>query len=343
MKRTLSFLLAAVLVLTVTLTASAEKKQDTAANSATEGKYAGILASDKTAIDFLEGYWTNGRGDYILAVRGESALINWQMSLPYPECSIYVLENGKLVGRSLSEKSEIVESGVITIDIVDDDTVSVKSLITGECSEFTRDSFEIDGSNITDAYVFRTMARALAFMDGEWRSEDLDYIYASLEKGAFLTSLPIPENERIDFCDYELCSVKTDDKGRNSFTPLYSFAITGRNGMEVVKLDDGTSYSFRRVSEMYEFLAGEWREEEGDEFFIFDISENGDVSMRTGFDVGQHYSYVFANNRVYAEDNSEGAEEYSELFRYDIIDEDKIEFTVCTDERTYILVRRDAE
>lgn len=322
--------------------------------------YEKILESDETAIDFLEGYWTNGRSDYLFASRGEGTLINWQTNLPYTSENIYVLENGVFRGKSLNEKSEIVQTDIFSIAILDDDTIKVKSFLSGDETEFTRDSFVVDTANLDDAYVFRTIDRAVTYLQGDWMSENLDYIYLDMDETGslqFNTNLPYPSGDSLDFCDGKMCAVSQDETGKKSFEPAFDFNIIDRDTMLVKCFGTSLSSKFVRTdaevdpdnlkngyvfscnSRAYAFLEGNWSDSQNGHYFNLE-NDNGNVSWRTDFPLSKHYSYVFAGGGLVGIDfDEEGNRDITKLYRFNILSKDKIEIEILSNKTKYVLFR----
>lgn len=347
MKKILSFFLA-VLILAVSGVAFASTD------------YAGVLSSDETAIDFLEGYWTNGRSDYIFAARGEGSLISWMTNLPYTSEHIYVLEDGILKGKSLNEKSEIVETGLLSISITDENTIRVKSLISGDETKFTRDSFVVDTENLDPSYVFRTMDRAAVFLSGDWMTENLDYFFFTTDETGMpqlVTNLPCTAGDSVDFCDGKLCAITVDEKGKKAFDPAYGFTILDRDTILVECFTDGLSYRFIRTdaavdpenldseyvfscdSRAYAFLEGEWADTADEHHFGLE-NDNGNVSWKTDFPLDEHYSYVFAGGSLIGIDFDENGDRIlTRLFSFRVISKDKLEIRTLSDNSVYYLNR----
>ena len=225
MKKTASFLLLFILFSLQLTAAFAEKNtgtvnfteenfmtesissgvKDASSFSETAAVYDDILESDETAAEYLCGYWTDGCSNYIYAEQGSGILLNWLTNLPYPDCTVYMLENGVFRGKTVNEKSEIVSYDIFSIEIIDEDSIKVYSFYTEEETVFERDSFTYDAGNLNDDYVFRTMARAESFLEGEWMTADLDwFVVSSDENGAMQlnTDLACPD---MDFDTIDCC------------------------------------------------------------------------------------------------------------------------------------------
>lgn len=322
--------------------------------------YEKVLESDETAIDFLEGYWTNGRTDYIFASRGEGTLINWQTNLPYTSENIYVLENGVFRGKSLNEKSEIVVTDIFSIEILDDDTIKVKSFISGDETEFTRDSFIVDTANLDNSYVFRTADRAVTYLQGEWMTDHIDFMNLSVdENGAlqFSTNLSYPSDITMDFCDGKMCAVTQNEVGKKDFSPVFGFNIIDKDTMMVKCFANGLYYKFFRIdaeidpdnietdyvffcdSRAYAFLEGEWKEKVGDHYFVLE-NDNGNISWKTDLPLEKHYSYSFAGGGLVGVDYDEaGNRELTDIYKFNILSRDKLEVTVEPEGVKYYLMR----
>ena len=349
MKKTISVLLSVFLIASLWIPVYAENEFD------------GILTSDLTAIDYLEGYWTNRRSDYIYASRGDSELINWQTNLPYPVCSIYVLENGVFKGKSLNTNSEIEEYEIFSIRIIDDDSIEVKSFISGEESVFTRDSFTVDPENLSDSYVFRTMERAVSFLNGEWMTGRLDYLDVSVDVDGnigFHTNLPCENGDTMDFCDGEMCSISFAENGKKSFEKAYGFHIVDKDTVSVRCYSDGKDYLFYRTSaevdpdnlnsdyvffcssRAYAFLEGNWKEKDGENYFTLE-NDNGNITWKTSIPLEKHYYYLFANGGLLGVDYDEdGNRSTKALYTLRVISRDEMTIFVISEKQTYRFERQ---
>lgn len=325
-----------------------------------DSDYDKVLESDETAIDFLEGYWTNGKSDYIFASRGSGSLINWQTNLPYTSDNIYVLENGIFRGKSLNEKSEIVATDIFRIEILNDETIRVKSFISGDETEFKRDSFVVDTANLDDSYVFRTADRAVTYLQGEWMTDHVDFMDLTVdENGAlqFSTNLPYPSDIEMDFCDGKMCAVTRSETGKKDFSPIFDFSIIDRNTMMVKCFENGLFYRFSRTdtevdpdnidtgyvffcdSRAYAFLEGEWKDDLSGHYFILE-NDSGNISWKTDLPLEKHYSYSFAGGGLFGADPDEdGNRNLSEIYKFNIISRDLLEVTVVSDGLKYCLKR----
>ena len=338
--------------------ASAEEPAEEKSADPDETDYSGVLASDESAVDFLEGYWTNGRSDYIYAGRGDE-LISWQTNLPYPASSLYVLEDGILKGKLLDSKSQVVSYDIFSLEIVDRDTLKVKSFYAEEETLFKRDSFSVDSANLSSEYVFWTMERAAVYLEGEWMSPDLDYfIMTNGDTLSFSTNLPCPDGTEMGFCDLEMCAITADANGKKSFEKAYGFEIIGKDTMKVHCYGNGQDYEFSRISadmdpdnldpgyvfycdrRAYSFLMGNWSEKTGEHYFNI-METDGNISWKTSLPLEKHYSYRFAHGGLMGVDYDENDDlTYTELYQFDIVSRDEIKITVAADGETYTLCRK---
>lgn len=321
---------------------------------------ASILASDATAIDFLEGYWTNGRTDFLYAERGEGILIQWQTNLPYPACNRYILENGVLKGKLLNEQGSVDDYEILRMEILDENTLRVYSFYTGEETDFIRDSLSVDPSNISDTYVFWSMDRAAVFLEGEWMTSALDYFVVtnSAETGTQLnTDLPCPTGTGMGFCDLKLCAYTMDSNGKKTFEPAYGFHIYGKDTMTVHCFANETDYEFVRISgeidrenldpayvffcdaRAHAFLKGQWKEKDGENTFTL-IETNDNIGWRTSLPLEKHEDYMFAQTGLLGlDEDTEGGLTVTKLYEFDILSGDEITVHVLSDDSIHTLTR----
>ena len=328
-------------------------------------EFEGILASDATASEFLHGYWTNGRSDYIYVEDGDGILLDWTISLPYPVCNIYVLEDGVLRGKTLTETSEVETRDILSIKIKDEDTIDVYSFYTDEETEFKRDSLVYDPENLSNSYVFRTKDRGFAFLTGEWMTADMDwFIIAADEYGnmSLNTSLPCPEGEGMDFCDKRLCASTQDpETGKKTFTEAYGFNIVDKNNISVKCYENGERYVFQRISgeidsdnldteyvffcdsRAYSYLEGGWKESEGDKYYLVQ-NDSGNVTWRTNLPLEKHSGYTYAQGALNGID-TDGEENtvLTPIYEFEIISRDELKVHVISDGSDHVLVRQQAE
>jgi len=337
---------------------------DSAANPGTEDPeeaedpFTGILDSDETAKEFLKGYWTNGRTDYIYAAVGDSPLIQWQTNLPYPACHIYVLEDGILVGKSLNDQSGIDEYNIFRIEIVDGNTLNVYSYYRDEETTFVRDSVTVDPSNLRDEYVFWSMDRAAQYLEGEWMTSDLNYFIFDNSDGPYLnTDLPCPSGTGMGFCDQNLCAYTMDNMGKMTFEPAYRFHILGKDTMNVHCYANEKDYQFIRTTgeidpenldteyvffcdaRANQFLLGKWEEKDGYNTFTM-LETDGYYGWKTTLPMSDHDNYMFAQKGLFGLDEDEdGNLVATKLFEFDILSRNEITVHVLADDSVHTLIR----
>ena len=325
-------------------------------NTAAKETEYGIFHSDATAIDFLEGYWTNGRGDYISAGRGNSPLIVWGTNIRVPQAEIFVLTDGVLRGGTNGGESK----DIFAFEYIDDNTVSVTDIVHGEQSRFIRDSLETDVTRTDNEYVFWSMNRAYAFLRGMWMDESGSFFTLSAnDAGAVLwnSDLEFPECDLIDFCEGDLCAVSYDPNGKKSFTPVYRFDIADESNLTVTRLASGETAHFQRLSREYDgalldsmyifsnpqrafvFLEGTWKSVDGDYFTV--SIENGNVVWNTSLELPKYPSYTFAEGGlVGVETPEDGTKSTTFIYTFSISSEDELELSVPDSDIVYTLIRQ---
>lgn len=315
-----------------------------------------IFYSDATAIDFLEGCWTNGRGEYMIAGRGGGPLIVWDTNLPIVTCDLYVLERGVLKGGSAD--GEVRE--LLRFEKVDEDSIRVESLLTGESSLFLRDSLQVDGQRLDNEYVFWSMARAAQYLRGMWMDEDGGYFVLEVgEDGAvsWNSDLEMPPCDYIDFYDGALCAVTRAGSGGKTVTPAYTFDILGPDLVTATSAADGSVRRFERLSRELEpellnsryvfanpqrafvFLEGLWKDGGGNFFSV--ENSGGNIRWNTNLSIPRHASYTFAGGALVGVDSEEdGSRVQTEIFCFTILSQDRVEIRVPGTDNVYTLERQ---
>lgn len=318
-----------------------------------------LFHSDATAIDFLEGYWTNGRGEFITASRGDDFLIVWETNLPIEQCEIYVLSDAVLKGGRY-RGGALEELALLRFEKLSEDSLRVESLADGRASVFLRDSFEPDEARRDDSYVFWSMRRAARFLSGMWMASDGSYFTVTeTANGAaqWNYNLPIPDCDYIDFCDGALCAVTRDPSGVRSFTPLYTFSILGEDSLDALCHLTGQTLRFERLSRdidllllesrylfsaperAFAFLEGMWLDGKGNYFSVENI--NGYLRWHSNLSVPYHSSYSFSGGSMVGVDTAEDGTEISEpIYDFTVISADKLEMRLSGTNTVYTLTRR---
>lgn len=319
---------------------------------------ANIFISDLTAIDFLEGTWTNNRAQYIVASRGETMLITWNTNIPLPQSEIYVLRNGVLVGAN----ADGAETELLYFEYVDGDSITVHDLVNGQETLFVRDSLEVDETRLDNEYVFWSMDRASKYLSGMWMNDDGSYFtFIVDEAGAvsFNTDLPCPECDYIEFYDGDLCGFIAEADGTVVGAPIFTFDIISEDEVNVLCVSDESESVFRRLSRdldaellnseyvfannqrAFTFLDGRWQED-GWHYFRVGITDGG-VTWSTNLPLDDTYqSYGFADGCLVGTVTDENGEtEDINIYSFRIISENELEVTVCDTDETYILIREE--
>lgn len=331
-------------------------EQPAVPTEAVEGE--SIFTSDVTAIDFLEGTWTNNRAQYIAAQRGDTMLIVWGTNIPLPQCEIYVLKNGVLVGGDSAGN----EQELLRFEYVDGDSITVHDLVNGEETLFVRDSFEVDADNLDNDYVFWNMTRASTYLSGMWMNDDGNYfIYMVDDNGAmtFNSDLPCPECDYIDFYDGKLCGFTTLADGSIAVATVFTFDIVSADEVRVLcaaddseslftrhsrELDEellNSEYIFANSQRAFAFLDGRWSDDEGHYFLV--QSGNGGITWNTNLPLDDSCdSYGFMNGGLYGTSLDENGETTDvEIYAFRVISENELEITVSDDGDTFTLTREE--
>lgn len=356
-KKKLSLILTAV-VLCALLCACGNVAETAEEESADKAPGESIFLSDLTAIDFLEGTWTNNRAQYITASRGDGMLITWNTNIPLPQSEIYVLRSGVLVGAN----ADGAETELLYFEYVDGDSVTVHDLINGQENLFVRDSLEIDETRLDNEYVFWTMNRASVYLSGMWMNDDGNYFtfFVDEEGGvSFNTDLLCPECDYIEFYDGDLCGFVAEDDGTVVGAPIFTFDIISADEVSVLCLSDESESVFRRLSReldaellnseyvfannqrAFTFLNGRWQED-GWHYFRVGITDGG-VTWSTNLPLDDTYkSYGFSDGCLVGmviDENGESEE--IDIYSFRIISENELEVTVCDTDESYILIRKE--
>lgn len=345
-----------LVLLALVLCACGKSEQPVAPTETSEGD--GIFNSDLTAIDFLEGVWTNNRAQYITASRGDTMLIVWGTNIALPQCDIYVLKNGVLVGGD----SEGNEQELLLFEYVDGDSITVHDLINGQESLFVRDSLEVDETRLDNDYVFWTMNRASVYLSGMWMNEAGNYFTLFLDENAsvnFNSDLPCPECDYIDFYEGDLCGFAAGVDGSVTITPIFTFDIISEDEVSVLCAVDGSESVFTRLSReldeellnseyifannqrAFTFLNGRWSDEVGYYFLV--ENGNGGITWNTNLPLDDSFlSYGFMYGGLYGSSVDENGENVDvEIYAFRVISEAELEVTVCETGESYTLVREE--
>lgn len=352
-KSLLPFLLAFFML---TLCACASTEEAPAPTEAVEGE--GIFTSDLTAIDFLEGTWTNNHAQYITAQRGDSMLIVWGTNIPLPQHDIYVLKNGVLVGGGTDGE----EQELLLFEYVDGDSLTVHDLVNGEETLFIRDSLEVDETNLDNDYVFWTMNRACVYLSGMWMNDDGNYFTLSMDADgsvSFNSDLPCPDCDYIDFYEGKLCGFTDLSDGTVYVVPVFTFDIISEDEVSVLcAVDDSESvftrlsheldaellnseYIFANNQRAFAFLDGRWSDDDGHYFRV--QNSNGGITWNTNLDLDDSYdSYGFMNGGLYGTAVDEDGETNDvEIYAFRVISENELEITVSESGDSFTLTREE--
>ncbi len=320
----------------------------------------GVFHSDLTSIDFLEGTWTNDRGQYITASRGNGVLIVWGTNIPLPACDLYVMRDGVLIGGYDGGQ----ECEVLLFEYVDEDTITVHELLRGTESLFVRDTLEVDEENLDNTYVFWRMDRAFAYLRGIWMNDAGNYFaFVGADAGSadFSSDLPSAACDYIDFYEGVLCGFMNEAEDESSRVELFSFDIVGEDEMVITCLSDGEASSFTRLSReldevllnsryvfanntrAFVFLNGRWADDTGN-FFRVELSEDS-LTWNTNLPLDDSYaSYDFVRGSLVGSDEDEnGKSREIEIYVFRVLSDNELEITIVENGEKYILVRDETE
>lgn len=314
-----------------------------------------VFRSDLTAIDYLEGTWTNNRGQYITAKRGDGVLIVWETNIPVPTCELHVLTDGVLRGGNADGE----QTDLLSFERIDDDSITVHDLVNNAESTFIRDSLEVDASRLDNEYVFWSMNRACVYLAGMWMNENGNYFVLTVDNGAvsFNSDLPCADCDYIDFYEGDLCGFTDNGDGTADYESLFTFDIISEDEVKVYchadhsetvfdrlshELDEellNSEYIFANSQRAIAFLNGEWRTEGKWKFFR--VEQTGEWNTNLPLDESCT-AYGFADGGLFGTTEDENGEEINvEIYKFKIISEDEIELTVCESGDTYAFFRED--
>ncbi len=324
-----------------------------------ESSQSDIFYSDQTAISFLEGYWTNGLAEYIIASPGDGGLIRWETNIPLPSCELYVLKEGVLTGGS-SSSSSVEELRLLRFEKLDENSISIENLNSGESSTFIRDSLEPDPERLDNDYVFWTMNRASVYLQGMWMDENGSYFVLSVdENGAVFwnSDLSVPDCDYIDFYDGQLCAVTLDDQGGRTFVPALTFDIQDKNSVLVLCHSTGLSSCFQRLSSeldsqlldsryifanpqrAFVFLEGLWLDGKGNYFSV--ENKGGNLRWNTNLSLPAYQSYTFAQgSMVGVNTDAQGQEKIEPIYDFTVISQDELEISISGTDDVYLMQRQ---
>ena len=319
-----------------------------------------IFYSDQTAIAFLDGYWTNALGEYLAAAPGDGGLIRWETNIPLPSCELYVLKEGVLTGGSTGSDGSVEQLQLLRFKKLDEDSISVENLSSGEKSTFIRDSLEPDPKRLDNDYVFWTMNRAAAYLQGMWMDENGSYFVLSVDENGAVSwnsDLSVPDCDYIDFYDGQLCAVTLDDQGGRTFVPALTFDIQDKNSVRVLCHSTGLSSTFQRLSReldsqlldsryifanpqrAFVFLEGLWLDGKGNYFSV--ENKGGNVRWNTNLSLPNYQSYTFAQGSMVGVNLGEdGQEETQPIYNFKVISQDELEISISGTENVYLMQRQ---
>ena len=319
-----------------------------------------IFYSDATALSFLQGYWTNGLGEYLAAAPGDGGLIRWETNISLPSCELYVLKEGVLTGGSTGTDGSVEQQQLLRFEKLDEDSISVENLSSGEKSTFIRDSLEPDPERLDNDYVFWTMNRAAAYLQGMWMDENGSYFVLSVDENGAVSwnsDLDIPDCDYIDFYDGRLCAVSLDSQGGRTFVPALTFDIQDKDSVLVLCHSTGLSSTFQRLSReldsqlldsryifanpqrAFVFLEGLWLDGKGNYFSV--ENKGGNVRWNTNLSLPNYQSYTFAQGSMVGVNLGEdGQEETQPIYNFKVISQDELEISISGTENVYLMQRQ---
>ena len=319
-----------------------------------------IFYSDQTAIAFLDGYWTNGLGEYLTAAPGDGGLIRWETNIPLPSCELYILKEGVLTGGSSSSQGGVEQQQLLRFEKLDENSISIENLNSGESSTFIRDSLEPDPERLDNDYVFWTMNRASVYLQGMWMDENGSYFVLSVDENGAVSwnsDLDIPDCDYIDFYDGQLCAVTLDDQGGRTFVPALTFDIQDKNSVLVLCHSTGLSSCFQRLSSeldsqlldsryifanpqrAFVFLEGLWLDGKGNYFSV--ENKGGNVRWNTNLSLPNYQSYTFAQgSMVGVNTDAQGQEKIEPIYDFTVISQDELEISISGTDDVYLMQRQ---
>lgn len=325
-----------------------------------DGSQSDIFYSDQTAISFLEGYWTNGLAEYIIASPGDGGLIRWETNIPLPACELYILKEGVLTGGSSSSQGGVEQQQLLRFEKLDENSIIVEDLLSGKKSTFIRDSLEPDPERLDNDYVFWTMNRASVYLQGMWMDENGSYFVLSVDENGAVSwnsDLSVPDCDYIDFYDGQLCAVTLDDQGGRTFVPALTFDIQDKNSVLVLCHSTGLSSCFQRLSSeldsqlldsryifanpqrAFVFLEGLWLDGKGNYFSV--ENKGGNLRWNTNLSLPAYQSYTFAQgSMVGVNTDAQGQEKIEPIYDFTVISQDELEISISGTDDVYLMQRQ---
>ena len=320
-----------------------------------------IFYSDQTAIAFLDGYWTNGLGEYLTAAPGDGGLIRWETNIPLPSCELYVLKEGVLTGGSSSSQGGVEQQQLLRFEKLDEDSIIVEDLLSGKKSTCIRDSLEPDPERLDNDYVFWTMNRASVYLQGMWMDENGSYFVLSVDENGAVSwnsDLSVPDCDYIDFYDGQLCAVTLDDQGGRTFVPALTFDIQDKNSVLVLCHSTGPSSCFQRLSSeldsqlldsryifanpqrAYVFLEGLWLDGNGNYFSV--ENKGGNIRWNTNLPLPSYDSYTFADGCMVGVNTAQdGSQDIQPIYDFTVLSQDELEIAISSTDNMYRMTRQD--
>lgn len=305
-----------------------------------------MFRSDATAIDFLEGKWTNKYGNYIAAMRSNNKLIAWDTDLEVPLYKLYMLINGVLRGSAADGST----ADVLSFQRVDDDTIIITQLYNGQSDTYMRYKDKVDTDRLDNDYVFWSMRNAAPYLTGMWLDEEGCYLIFGVSNGnvSLSSNLVMPDCDYIDFYDLKLCGyVAAEKDGEQSLErkEIFSFDILAQDKMRLTALADGSVHELERFSRelsvdmldsqyvfannqrAFAFLEGRWSSVGSWQLTV--ENQNGSISWNTTLPLDKSYdSYTFEDGAMVGVRLLENGEELREhVYDFHIISNDEIEIT----------------
>lgn len=311
-----------------------------------EEKTYGVFKSNLTAVNYITGFWTDNRMSYLYA-QPETGTVNIRYAFSFPNIEnteVYYIEDGILYSAKTKEDGTLTKEPLMQLEYIDDNSFKVKSSIDGYETVLTRDSLQPDTSRTDDEYVFRTMAHATSFLNGNWMDCDDNYITLVVKNSddtSWGTSLKLPEKYTgIDFYDNKLAVINKNEDGSTDIKPVLEITIKDKNHIHVKNLFDEYSGDMIRVSApegeipvaekafynltlSLSYLNGTWANEDGDALQVTLNSDNT-VSWVCNLKLKKYPNTDIRPGKIVGI-NEDGTEE--DLMVFKPVTQDKMELT----------------
>lgn len=323
-------------------------------------KTAEIFESNASAINYLSGYWSDGKAEFFQAVSNDTLIVDYDFSYPnFEDADIMVIKNGVLYAAKASEDDELLSAEVIYFDYIDENSFKMTSAINDCSTILYREPSEIDLTNTDDEYVFWSMRHAGPFLEGDWTNKGDKYLSVRLNESgeaSLSSNLDIPECNFVEFANYQLSAIDVSETGVFCINPLFELHIIDKDKISITDLSTETVDTFRRnvddfsqVNDLQEavfwdsnsavsFLNGNWKTSDGKYFKL--TLKDGKVSWNTDLPKQNTKSYQFNDNILVGYNTtSDGETNTNEMFAFTAISINELEIFDYIDSKTYNLTR----